>query len=207
MNNKPTPSISIAGLLSILWVGQMKGGNPMNKLVALLLVLIVIIPATVLAEDKVHEFTYGSEIVFGISMDDVQAIYGKPSQYSSEELIYNDGVSFSGLSAMIDFRFNSKRLNEIVLIFNLLNGDDTEPIADFGIIDSALLQLYPDEAYVGMKSWMNKDYADKENEEQAIKDGALILMSDFKQSSIEIQHVIQFFETIPVHTVTYLPVN
>lgn len=179
----------------------------MNKLVAILLIISLTIPSLALSEDGVQEFTYGNGVNFGITIDDVKAIYGKPSLTYDSKLSYIRGVSFAGLTATIDFSFNDKLLNQVILFFNLLPSDETDYVSDFNTIDAALLSQYPDEAYTGMPAWLDENYTNKENQNLAIKDGALILMSDFKQDGLEVQHIIQFFGTTPVHTVTYLPTN
>ena len=179
----------------------------MKKLIILILVVVLLTPNVCFAEPTSQDFKYGDGIVFGMTMDEVQKQYGVPISRNEDKLSYMDAVTIAELSAAIDLKFDDNKLSEIILFFDLNHDENTNYTSDFSSIDTVLLQQYPDEAYTGMSVWMNEDYKNKDDEEQAVKDGALILMSDYKQSDIEVQHIIQFFEDTCVHTISFQPIK
>ncbi len=179
----------------------------MKKMLSFLIVIALLVPTTCFAELSPKDFVFGGDVTLGMPMDTVKAMFGQPSQSSENQWTYTQGVTFSGLSATISFELINNMVSQIVLFFDLLPQAGMRYTSDFDAIDISLLSLYPNEAYTGLSSWLDNDYENKNDLESAITDGALILMSDFKQSGFEVQHFLQFIGAAPLHTVTFLPAS
>ena len=178
----------------------------MKKLMVGMLVLLLLVPTLSFADTSTQDFVYGAGVQFGMSLEDVKDIDGNADTESDDMLLYD--ATIAGHEGYIAYFFTKDQLTQIFICFTAEHEDANDYISDFEDIDVSLNAKYGEPTIDNFYSWDdNAKVSTTGNNGPAIKEGDLIILSDWEVSGVEIGHVISGDGETITHGINYLPLE
>lgn len=178
----------------------------MKKLMVGMLVLLLLVPTLSFADTSGKDFVYGAGIQFGMSLEEAKSIDGDADTESDDMLLYD--ATIAGHEGYVAYFFTEDQLTQIFICFTAVHEDANDYISDFEDIDVSLHAKYGEPTIDNFYSWSdNAKVNTTGNNGPAIKEGNLIILSDWEVSSVEIGHVISGDGENVTHGINYFPME